>query len=452
MIKKLFILFILLSGLTFSCAFAATYYISPVGSDSAGGTSAVPWATFSHAFSAMSGGDTLIVRDGTYNQIMRNPPSGSAVAYTIIKAENDGEAILQNTTAQYMLYFQSVSYVRVEGLKFVSNAVDGVADVAVIDNGSNHNKIMRCAFVKTPSKTQDNVSNVVCDGTYNLFEECWAWGGGRYKFLVYGGDDTRHGSYNIFRRCVVRHDREYSGGFNPQAAFCNYQGANNIFQNCIVINSNFPPDNDYGASWTAQPYYDSWVGPWFLEKGQKGGFVKLSGCIALGFSGTFVSDDSNGSDSDTMYRAGNLIFTNTVAIDGYNGIPIIYAHSGRTVTVDHCIIGALTGQAYWSADYLGWGFTGGPSTASNAVATNSIFYNLKASGGGGILRVGGANDYNCFYGNTVDRSSSTTGAHDITAVNPLSASLKYPVRIEAGSSLKGAGSGSSDIGPILPRR
>lgn len=45
---------------------AATYYLSPTGSDSNPGTAVSPWRTFRKAASVVRAGDTVIVRDGTY--------------------------------------------------------------------------------------------------------------------------------------------------------------------------------------------------------------------------------------------------------------------------------------------------------------------------------------------------------------------------------------------------
>jgi Protein of unknown function (DUF1565). len=48
-------------------AFAAEYYVSPTGSDSAAGTEAAPFATLSKASGAAAAGDTIWMRGGTYN-------------------------------------------------------------------------------------------------------------------------------------------------------------------------------------------------------------------------------------------------------------------------------------------------------------------------------------------------------------------------------------------------
>lgn len=48
---------------------AASYYLSPSGSDSALGTSSgTAWKTFSKAFTTMAAGDELILLDGVYGE------------------------------------------------------------------------------------------------------------------------------------------------------------------------------------------------------------------------------------------------------------------------------------------------------------------------------------------------------------------------------------------------
>ena len=64
-IKSMIIAVSLLFMLQEFC-YGATYYISPSGSDTTGnGTSGFPWATIRKGIGSMSGGDTLILKDGT---------------------------------------------------------------------------------------------------------------------------------------------------------------------------------------------------------------------------------------------------------------------------------------------------------------------------------------------------------------------------------------------------
>ncbi len=448
-------------------ALSATLYISPTGVNGAAcGTAVSPCGTFDYVFSnRMSGGDTLIVKDGTYLQRIRTSAaiSGIPTAYTIIKAEHDGMAIISDGTSGFdPVVFIIGSYIRFEGFKVISTAVGGSLQSALsIPNDSHHNKIMRSGFVVTPCNTGnhacENRANVDVSGHDNLLEDCWTWGGGRYKFIVFGGDDQVNGVNNVLRRCVVRHDREYSGGYNPQAAFANYQAKNTLFQNCLVIDSN------------QLSYYDGtagvWKGAFWLEKGQKGGFVRIEGSIALNFGdtndSTFIVDNSSGADSDPIYTSGNIFVQNSVAYGGSKGF---YGwpeghNNDRILSIEHSFIGNMTSKQLGDYDDVG-GFSGGLSRNStqsaNAVSTNSIYYSIVADngiGGNALFRVKGANNYNSFWGNHNNyEMGSTVGANDITNVNPLTASLLYPVRIEIGSPLKGAGSDGSDIGPTILKR
>ena len=74
------------------------YYVSPSGSDSSSGTSASPWGTFSFAIPKLSPGDTLLLKNGTYNNSNSgflniscgsNAQNGIASAPITIKSENE---------------------------------------------------------------------------------------------------------------------------------------------------------------------------------------------------------------------------------------------------------------------------------------------------------------------------------------------------------------------------
>lgn len=74
---------------------AATYYVARTGSDAntcvQAQTASTPKLTLPAGVACLVGGDTLIVKAGTYsNQEIKNPPAGSASAYTIIKADPSG--------------------------------------------------------------------------------------------------------------------------------------------------------------------------------------------------------------------------------------------------------------------------------------------------------------------------------------------------------------------------
>src|SRR3989344_3567658 len=78
-----------------------TYYISPTGSDSNAGTSVAPWKTFAFAIPKLQPGNSLILKNGTYNGSNSGYPNincsvsaknGTASAPITIKAENERQA------------------------------------------------------------------------------------------------------------------------------------------------------------------------------------------------------------------------------------------------------------------------------------------------------------------------------------------------------------------------
>ncbi|MDK2742979.1 MAG: hypothetical protein NDI90_08695 [Nitrospira sp. BO4] len=74
---------------------AATYYVGKTGNDSYSCTqaksSSTPKLTIPAGVKCLAGGDTLIIKAGTYvNQEIKNPPPGSSSAYTVIKGDPSG--------------------------------------------------------------------------------------------------------------------------------------------------------------------------------------------------------------------------------------------------------------------------------------------------------------------------------------------------------------------------
>ena len=69
----------------------STYYVSPGGSDSAPGTKNAPWRTIQHAANLATAGDTVLVRQGTYNELVTPAASGNAAKGPITFSSYPGE-------------------------------------------------------------------------------------------------------------------------------------------------------------------------------------------------------------------------------------------------------------------------------------------------------------------------------------------------------------------------
>lgn len=407
-----------------NAALAATYYVDASRSNDSG--SGTAWETAKKTISAgialMAGGDTLVIRSGTYSgdsNRINNPPSGSSGAYTTIKAETDGGVIVTGQSSGYYPCNIDVgrSYIKVQGIKFFNT----VAPKCYIQG--DHIKIISCAS----DGAGGNTSSFLATGQYILFEDCYAYGCGRYPFGAFGA-----AKYVIFRRCVVRWD--YSNTAEPQACFASYDVSYVYFQNCIAIDGKDVRGTD--------STYDGIKG-FFTPNGANN--IGFDGCIALNLEGGgFYIEES---------PIVNVHIKNCVAWDcknagqkdgeGYDAWLFYsrYDASGGPLTLDHDTFGVCD---------LGEGIIQYEALPNDSIR-NSIIYGITLNSGRYALEGFTTEDYNCFYGNTAGRNGNF-GSHSITNVNPLTNSLKYLVRIEDGSSLDSRASDGTDIGATVMKR
>lgn len=419
MIRR-FLLTGVLSAWSGVSVFAATFYISPAGSDGGIGTSGSPFKTLSHAFSMSSGGDIFILKDGTYSYPgceLNDVKSGSPIGYTVIKAENDGRAVITRSGAlNFPTSNPMKQYIRIEGLTFK------LAEQKEIHG--NHLKFMRCGFRGGPAN--GNSVNTVIGGNNDatltrhvLLEDCWFWGpGGRYKLLIFNAENI------VVRRVVIRNDAGWTQApatGNPEACFALYNSSDCEIQNLVLVDSD-------------QTYYEYTQAFYFIhnpsanpdhvvERNRLRGIIIVN-TKAVGFRADAADTTDNlledaivvnsedwgyswGSNSDTTFTA------NRVAAIRKN--PPITPTSGAG------------GYGYWGS---GGGIT----------ITNSIIANFSSGPDYNGISPTYFNSYN---------NGSTTGGTGQKTYNPLTNGLLYPIRIEAGSSLKTAGSGGGQIGPQI---
>lgn len=423
----------LFSSLWFAApdAEAATYYIAPSGGADAGpGTSASPWATFAHAFGAMSGGDTLIVKDGTYAQQIRDIPSGRTGAYTTVKAEHDGRATIIGSADACLDV--GGSYIQIEGMQFDGRAVRGVAIVS----GADHVKLLRCAFYGAVCRDNTAVVSAGPNSSDILFEDCWAFGCGRYKFVAYESQRV------VFRRCVARHDYHVAAD-DQCATFTNYDANDVVYQNCVAIDSMNEPGvygNNYGGVW--------------FEKNNHAPTDPPNNISVVG--SIFLNVDTTAFNDPKIYGA--HAFRDDVVWHSRGGMEFLniyedwLGHFQPSVDVKHVTMGDVYG-AWTDQTPFGIGFTGLTNEGHTysgfpAQVTDSLMVRLNVYGIGSDIR----SDYNDLYGNAANYQSCATckgaGPHD-RQVDP---GLRYIVRIEPDSPLKGAASDGGDVGANVLQR
>jgi hypothetical protein len=388
---------------------ATTYYVSPSGSNSNNGSSTRPWLTIPYGIGQMStsGGDTLIIQNGTYsgsaNDISSLTP-GTPTNYNIIKAESDGGVTISSSFSiapEPQDNFNA--YVQFEGLKFSSTESKGC-------NG-NYTKFKRCAFVNGQVCSSDcNGAVNYGAGSHQLYEDCWFYGvGGRYTLIVYDG------GYNVFRRCIIRHESgSYTNdGSNPEATVAVYNSDHLSFQNCIII------DNDLTT------YSSYWMGPLYIT-----GHVTIypNNHVHASNSVEFIGDmiinsRSSGGSSvycDTDDGSTGMNFTDFIIYGDTAGISD--GNTGTNLRFNRLTLGKLSDAAFYQWDgaiYL----------------NNSILYNYTNIGDGSPSIIY-TDSYN-------PNSFSGTG---VIHIDPITNGLRYLPRIENGSTLKTSGSGSNQMG------
>lgn len=397
----------------------STYYLATNGSDSGAGSSAAPFASFNKAYTTMKGGDTLIVKNGTYNQqsvLTRTvrPPSGSAGAWTVVKAETPGGVVVDGKGTMSPISMDGpanapISYIQIDGMVFRHQAY-GAALYDV-----DYMKFTRDGF-EDASDGNSMVFNVGKFCSNILVEDSFAWGSGRYKFATY------HAEKVIFRRLVARFDRAVATP-DPMAVFVAYASDRVEMQNCISI------DGDHPEYWiNADEYAGSFSIP---STDGPSTNINITGSIALNVDMQFGTLTKNLTNINISNSVGWHIREGVLARDSAN--------------YDHMTLGDIYGPSR-QTQTVGLNWVEGDDPNNTTKLTNSILFNIK----GVALSNWSSENYNDFYGNNSNRNQYTpTGANSITA-NP---SLKYILSTQgASSAIIGKGSGGTDIGANITKR
>lgn len=336
-----------------------TYYIGPGGSDSNPGTNSLPFATFIKAFSAMAAGDVLILKDGIYNQILSNPPSGTVLAYTIVRAENDGKAIIDGGGRGGALSIDGRSYIQLEGLRVTNGYDDGVSI-----NRSNHIKILRFEIPSGPSPANAYGSAMDIDNSsYILVEDSQVWGTFRYGFQVYGWTAGTGNSKIIFRRNVCRWDAMITD--QPIACFMVYGHSDYLntqdilYQNNIALDFNNPAKSPQNAFSSDKIWQN----------------VKYYGNIALNLGSNWLAFAGSGYGG-----SGNKYYENNIA----DGSGTAFRATGVNYTVNQAtVISAAAGLETYGEGLYKNSFFLNSGANINGFGSYSDFYNTPLQSGTG---------------------------------------------------------------------
>ena len=399
------------------------YFLSPTGSDANDGQSpAAPWKTFAAAFSRMAGGDQLVLLDGTYSDAAGTgkigcagaypcdggpatamPPSGMSLsAMTVVRSLNPGKVFVDGGIILGHRDLKS-THIRIQGITFKGGGtLYNTGFVTIKDSG------FEGPFgIGTNDHAQGNSDN--------LIEDVWVWAAGA---RIIASNYRSH--RNVWRRVVVRGDgcnaSDCLGAGNPNVGITVYDSQEVLFQNVMVVDRILGGGSPYADFATAQHTPDA---SFYLGRN------KWQGCISIRSPDqafNFEADDVVGptrSIRDCMaWGGGGLNMGGEGIDDSFQNLTIhTVGDDAIRVAPDASLIGGTI------RDVAGLG--------SGRYAINSKFQPTNA----------------CASGSFSSLYNQTTPAGNVCASDPLSdGSIRYPVRIEAGSPLKGRGTSGADIG------
>jgi len=423
-IKYIYITGLLIFSLAFSLnAGAINRYVDNNGTDSGDcADAASECKTLDYAIREMQGGDTLIIRDGEYGSLsnkstLRTPPSGSNGAYTTIKAENDGNVIINKRLALK----DPAHHIQLEGLKLKGPYQDTIT--------GNNIKVFRCAFEGGPSggnTTNLNIGSNDFETRNVLIEDSWFYGaGGRYTVLIYLASDI------IIRRTVIRHDGGWNmdNNFTPESGITVYNSARVQLQNVIVLDSITTSFNDSGnpKNFTAAFYNVS-------NKANRYKDTRIVGSISFNNIRTAFAYDDNSNKT-------NVIIEDSAAwrpadTTGYFAGPALTIASKDNVEARNLTLINSTDISKKKATtaVANWG------NNSSLSIKNSIISNASKGFNSGVSK-----SYNVCDAIGKQGCNSENGKN----YNPQQNGLKYITRIEEGSRLQTDGEGGGVVGATI---
>lgn len=258
LVATMFVLALFSSTACTSFASANIYYVAPTGSNTNSGSINDPFKTIQKGVSALTAGDTLLIRAGTYPEKVTIENSGLSMGIITIKNYPGEKVIISGiNTAGANLSIENKSYIRIEGLEVCNNSgndtpmgisIEGAGtNLQIINNKvygitSNSNAHGIAIYGTNPTSP---ITNLLIQG--NEIYDCQL---GQSESLVLNGNVT---AFQVINNMV--HDNDNIG-----IDFIGYEGtagsgendrardglcSGNFVYNISSINN--PNYNDYGA-------------------------------------------------------------------------------------------------------------------------------------------------------------------------------------------------------------
>src|SRR3954470_12577327 len=214
---------------------AADYYVdgsNAAANDANSGTAAAPWKTISKANQTLAPGDTVYIKQGSYNTPIN--PARSGTASGVITYRNYGSDNVQITQTTSAIYLIAKSYINVVGIHFYN------LDQFLYFEGSSHNVLAYCTFDQMRNRGTWSGSWLGRSSQYNWIHHCqfskWGYytaGAADFGSDLYIGDDqstTDHSDYNLIENNTLFH-----GGHDVMEV----AGSHNVIRNNYFHNENW---------------------------------------------------------------------------------------------------------------------------------------------------------------------------------------------------------------------
>ena len=316
----------------------STFYVATSGSDSNTGSPTSPWKTIAHGLSTMSGGDTLVIKSGTYNESITNIPDGGAGNYTVILAEDLYNTVIsgESLSSSPLNIKNGQHHIHVQGIHFRGPMIAGsggaVANIGEFrensnetpDTGASDITIYRNIFQGGNIAETNIYSSVVVVGVSQniLLEENATFGkANKYHFQLFRSSNI------TVRRNLVRWDavnRDTQGSGHPASSYTFYDTSNSTFENNLAL------DGQHTSTTTSASYYipAHYIG---CSNNKFLGNIALNNAARVG-----VEIDPGGNFDNLDWKCNNQLIENNVLWNSAAGAGI----------------GINTGQSEPAAGYL----------------------------------------------------------------------------------------------------
>ncbi|MDD5086391.1 MAG: right-handed parallel beta-helix repeat-containing protein, partial [Candidatus Nanoarchaeia archaeon] len=339
------------------------FYVSPAGSDSNDGTSSNPFKTIQKAANNVAAGDTVYVREGTYNSFNLNNKNGASDSWIVFKPYLDEKVIIDPYQYDYSngirpIHMSESSYIEINGFELTdSNPLYDSEEYDDYSQGKSHDGIK----LSHPSHNIRIVNNhIYHTGSSGILTSYTSYNveiinntihdAGLYKrgYGIYLGGDDNIISSNTIYNC-------YGYGIHVYSYDTGTYGSapdRNLIENNLCYNNGH---SDYGKGYSEFP-----------PEGQKRG----DGIIVFGGGqDNIIRNNICYGNLDWGIRSNcknDVIYHNTLYDNGYQGI---YVYKNQNAIVKNNIAYGNHGED----GYTGEIYVPAGNTQSSNLITNPNF-------------------------------------------------------------------------------